>query len=206
MSDVAAYTKVVIQDTPWIVAPPWLAERGEPAQVAAFARTMTRVALGVPWAEELPPPHVLAYLTALARQGSLAYAGDLRDRQISDLVLDYEPRVANAIARRQRKQLQEIGSHLDGARAASVPDVEAIMLAVAKAEARVAFLLTGDLLATLDEIRTVDTSFARSAPVNDPRALGATLMHPLAGDVARYALTKEATALRWRIGSAWGGG
>jgi tetratricopeptide (TPR) repeat protein len=206
VSDAAAYTKVVIQDTPWIVAPPWLAERGEPAQVAAFARAMTRVALGTPWAEELPPAHVLAYLTALARQGSLAYAGDLRDRQISDLVLDYEPRVANAIARRQRKQLQEIGSHLDGARAASVADVEGILLAIAKAEARVAFLLTGDLLATLDEIRAVDTTFARSAPPSDPRALGATLMHPLAGDVARYALTKEATSLRWRLGSSWGGG
>jgi cellulose synthase operon protein C len=204
LSDAAVYTKVVIQDTPWIVAPPWLAERGEPAQVAAFARAMTRVALGAPWAEELPPPHVLAYLTALARQGSLAYASDLRDRQISDLVLDYEPRVANVIARRQRKQLQEIGSHLDGARAASVADVEAILLAIAQAELRVAFLLTGDLLATLDEVRAVDSAFARSSPPSDPRALGATLMHPLAGDVARYALTREATALRRRIGSAWG--
>jgi hypothetical protein len=35
------------------------------------------------------------------------------------------------------------------------------------------------------------------------RALSTVLEHPLVGDVARFALSSESTALRHRLGSIW---
>jgi hypothetical protein len=35
--------------------------------------------------------------------------------------------------------------------------------------------------------------------------VAAVLDHPFAGDVVRFALTPEATALRRRVGSTWAG-
>ncbi len=203
VSDQVATARVFVQDTPWIVFPQKLVDRPESSQVAALARAMTRVALGVPWIEEMPPAHALAYLVAVARQGGApGFAADLRDRQVLDVLLDYEPRVAHGIGRRQRKQVSEMAHHLESARAPTLAEVEATILAVTRAEVRAAFLLTGDLMATLDEVRATDAALAR-VPF-DISGLAATWAHPLAGDVARYALAREATALRFRLGTAWG--
>jgi hypothetical protein len=76
-------------------------------------------------------------------------------------------------------------------------------LALARAEARIAYLLTGDLLATIDELQSFDDALRTGMNAPGTESLGAVLRHPVAGDVVRFALTTEATALRRRVGSTW---
>jgi hypothetical protein len=77
--------------------------------------------------------------------------------------------------------------------------------ALAKAELRAAYLVTGDVLATIDELRALDPQLMAATDVPGRDALLAVLEHPYAGDVARFALSGEATALRRRVASTWAG-
>jgi tetratricopeptide (TPR) repeat protein len=203
ISDAVSFARVFIQDVPWLVVPPALADQPEPLQLAAIARALTRVALRVPWIEDLPPPHVHAYLIAVARQVVPDFASGAEDRYVAELVASYQPRVAHAIGRKQRKLLADLSPQLEGSRT-TAPEVDALVHAVARAEYRVAFLASGELLSTFDELRALDAAFARTSSTGDTRALAAVLTHPLAGDVVRFAMSPEATALRWRIGTVWG--
>jgi len=75
--------------------------------------------------------------------------------------------------------------------------------ALARAELRTAFLLTGDLLAMIEEMRPLDAALHRATEAPGPQALAAVLEHPVAGDIVRFALSPEATALRRRLGTIW---
>ncbi len=196
--------RVLAQDVPWIVVPRTLTEAPEPTQLAAIARALARIALGVPWLEELPPPHIEAFLIASARQVVPNYGADQLDIIASKLVVQYETSVAKHISRRQRKLLDELAPHLASPAHAPMP-TDVFIGALSRAELRVAYLLTGDLLASIDELRGIDASFLRATDSPGRAALGATLDHPSAGDLARFALTPEATALRRRVGAAWTG-
>jgi hypothetical protein len=81
--------------------------------------------------------------------------------------------------------------------------IDVLIGALARAELRVAYLLTGDLLAAIDELRGLDAAFLRATESPGRQALAAVVEHPFAGDVIRYALTPEATALRRRVGATW---
>jgi hypothetical protein len=86
-----------------------------------------------------------------------------------------------------------------------VPPVDVFVGALIRAELRTAFIVTGDLLRMMDEIRPMDAALQRALGTPGPRALEAAFEHPFAGDVVRYALTAEATALRRRLGTVWAG-
>lgn len=204
VTDAVGYTKVVAQDVPWIVAPQSLLDQPDARQTASLARALTRVALGVPWLEELPPLHAQALLTAAARHGNARYGSAENDQDLTDLVGDYEPRVARAIGRKQRKHLTDLAPRLDIPRGPSPTEFEAIVRALSRAELRIAFLVTGDLLTALDELRALDEQFGQSITARDAQAVGALFAHPLAGDLVRFALSTEATTLRWRMGTIWG--
>ena len=73
----------------------------------------------------------------------------------------------------------------------TLAEVEALVTGARRAEARVAFLLTGDMLATLEELRALPAPFA------------AVLKHPLAADAFRFAFSARATKLRRELGSLW---
>jgi hypothetical protein len=87
--------------------------------------------------------------------------------------------------------------------APSLVEVEAFSRAIAIAEVRAAFVLTGDFLATLDAVRASDRDLATATASVGNAALRAALVHPLAGDAARFALSPQVTALRWRTGTLW---
>lgn len=197
-----ARTRVLAQDTLWIVAPLSLAEAPEPVQLAALGRALTRISLGAPWLEELPAPHVEAYVVACARQVVPGYGGDDLDVLATKLVAHYEPLVARSIGRKQKKLLEELAVHLTSPDGRLVP-MEPFIHALARAEVRSAMLLTGDVLATLEDLRTLDPGLARATEVPGPRCLGSFLEHAFGGDVCRYAMSGEAIALRRRIGTTW---
>jgi len=194
--------RVLARDVPWVVVPPSLIERTEMAQLAALARAVARIAYGVPWLEEMAPPHIEALLIAAARQVVPGYGADDIDVIASKLVAQHEAGVARALARRQRKLLEELAPHIASPQSRP-PPFEQFVSALARAELRTAFLVTGDLLTMIDEMRPLDSALQRATESTGPQALAAVLDHPYAGDVVRYALTPEATALRRRLGATW---
>ena len=197
-----ARTRVLAHDVPWIVVPRALADLPEPTQLASLGRALARIAFGVPWLEELPPPHIEALLIAAARQVVPGYASDDVDVLQQKLVAQHEANVARVLSRRQKKLLEELAPHIAAPQGRPMA-VDAFIGALARGELRAAYVLTGDLLATVDELRSIDPTLHRATEAPGPGALAAVLEHAYAGDIARYALSPEATALRRRIGSTW---
>jgi len=204
VSDRVTRTRVIAQDTLWVVVPRSLTELPEPTQLAALARALSRIAYGAPWLEELPPPHIEALLVACARVVVPTYGAEDMDVLSQKLVGQYEPSVAKEITRKQRQALEKLIPHL-GAKAGKPIAIDVLIGALAKAELRAAYVLTGDVLATIDELRGLDVALLNATENPGRDALLAVLGHPFAGDVARFALTPESTALRRRVGSIWAG-
>jgi hypothetical protein len=203
-SDQVTYARAAaVGDAAWILVPPGLQSQPEPMQAAALARALTRVSLALHWAEELPTLYTHALLLGAVRQVVPDHGSELRALD-HDLVADYTRRVGRAIGRRQKKLLAELVPQLTSAPAPALEDIEALLVDVGRAELRAAFVVTGDLLVTFDALRAMDSPFERDTAAVGARALLATLSHPVASDVARFALSAPATALRWRAGSLWG--
>jgi hypothetical protein len=194
--------RVIAHDEPWIVVPRSLTDLPEPTQLASIARTVARIAFGVPWLEELPPPHVEALLVAAARQVVPGYASDDIDVFQSKVVAHYEPSVARVLTRRQKKLLEELAPHISSPQGRPMP-IDVFIAMLTRAELRAAYLVCGDLLAAVDEMRAVDPALSQATARPGPRALAAVMEHPFASDVCRFALTPEATGLRRRVGSIW---
>jgi hypothetical protein len=108
------------------------------------------------------------------------------------------------LSRKQKKLLDELAPHVAAPQGRPIP-VDTFISALARAELRAAMLLTGDVLAVLDEVRTMDPHLFHATERPGVPALTAYLDHPFAGDVCRYALTTEAVGLRRRIGTTWTG-
>ncbi len=200
VSSKARRVRVVAQDVPWILVPSWFAEKSEPLQLASLARACARVAYGVPWLDELAAPLVEALLIAAARQVVPRYREGHADAKA---VARYEPGLTRSLARRQRKLLEELSPHLSASTPAA-PPITDFLDALVKGEVRAAFLVTGDLLAVYEEMALRDDVVRQALESPGPRSLAALLNHPVAGDIARFALTPEATGQRRRLGSIWG--
>jgi len=113
-------------------------------------------------------------------------------------------RVGKAIGRKQKKALGELAPALSEMRAPTLAEVGAFERLVAQAELRAAFIVTGDLLSTLDAARARDGALGAATASVGAAGLRATLGHPVAGDLTRFALSPAATTLRWRAGTLWG--
>jgi tetratricopeptide (TPR) repeat protein len=194
-------TRVLTQDVPWIVVPEALLKLPESARAASLARALARVAYGVPWLEELPPPRIEALLVAAARQVVPGYGARDRDAGAAQLISQFESSLARALSRRQRKLLEELAPHIASPQSQPI-QMDLFVGALVRAEVRAAFLVTGDLVSILHELRRTDATLQRATQSASPSALVAVLEHPVAGDLVRFALTAEATALRRRLGSA----
>jgi tetratricopeptide (TPR) repeat protein len=195
-------TRVLAQDDPWIAVPESLTLLPPMAQLAAMGKALVRVAYGVPWLEELPPPHIEALLIAAARQVVPGYGAETLDVLSEKLVNQYEASVAKALSRKHRRLLEELSPHIASPQGRPLP-IDVFINALARAELRAAYLLTGDLLATVDDVRGIDPMLLRATEQPGRAALGAVLEHPYAGDVARFAISPEAAALKRRLATAW---
>ena len=203
VSDAVVYPLAVHRSVPIVVAPWGLANAPEPVQVAALARPLVRTALGMPWLDRARPEEVRALLVSAARVVSPSYARELADGPLESLVAELARPLAKAIGRTHKKALSALTSQLEGAPGPTLDDVRGLVRRVGQTELRVAFLLTGDLLATLDDLRAGDGEYARAAGTAGPAALVATLRHPLGGDVVAFALSETATTIRREAGTIW---
>jgi hypothetical protein len=195
----ASRTRVLAHDEPWVVIPASLVDQGEPAQLASISRALARIALGMPWLDELPKENILALLVAAARQVAAGYGpGE------PGLARQYEASLSRTLSRRQKKLLEELAPRLASPQA-GLPPVDAFVEAMFQAELRTQFLITGDLQGAVEEESERDPALAEATAVPGARAVAATLLHPLVSDVVRFALTAEATDFRRRLGSIWAG-
>lgn len=186
----------------WLGVPPALAAKPEPEQVASLARPMVRMALAVPYVDELLADELSALLVATAERaapGSMAAV-----RGIDEALLgEFSQRLTRLVGRRQKKALVDLAGRVPPLAASSG---ELLLRTVAQAELRAAFVVTGDLLATLDSLKASNAGLRREMDAAGPRALAAVLTHPLAGDLVRAALNPVTTAARVRLGTLWTGG
>jgi hypothetical protein len=120
-------------------------------------------------------------------------------------VQHYEPSLLKELTKKQKQNLEKLGAALL-APATRWIGIDVLIASLARAELRVAYLLSGDVLATVDELRGLDPAFLHATDSPGRRCIAAAVAHPFAGDVIRYALTTEATALRRRVGATWAGG
>jgi hypothetical protein len=192
----AKETRVLTQDLPWVVMPTAVAEAPDSTQLVSLARALARVALGVPWLRELSPPNIEALLVAAARQVVPSYGRGGKD------VAGYDAGLARVLTRRQKRLLEELGAHLAAPKGAP-PPIDEFVDALTRAELRVAFVLSGDLLAVIDEVGLGDAALRAAARAPGGATLATCLDHPRVGDVIRFGLTPEATSLRRRVGSIW---
>ena len=120
------------------------------------------------------------------------------------LVLQYEPNITKELSRKHRQALEKLIPLMSSPQGRIIP-IDVLIGSLARAELRIAYVLTGDVLATIDELRGLDAAFLKATETPGRGSVGAVLDHPFAGDVLRFALTPEATALRRRVGSTWAG-
>jgi cellulose synthase operon protein C len=189
---------IACEDVPWVIVPSSLASLSDAHALAALARPMTRIALGVPWLGALGSHEVLALLVAFARQVAPRFAARPAER-VEPLVEDYDLRARRAIDRKRRRLLEELEPVLE--RAAPVDEV-AFAEAVLATEARTAFLLSGSLRASLDAVATTDTMLADALRAPGPASLAAVFGRASSRDLAAFALQNETTALRRSLGTA----
>jgi serine/threonine protein kinase len=205
VSDGVHWPRVVMRDAGWVVVPSALPSWAEPVQAAALAGPLVRIALALPWLDDLPSAYAHAVLCSAARTVVPGFASEITEADQQELIEEMGRRVAKALGRKQKKALAALADRLGNARAPTLADASSFERSVAQAELRAGFVLTGDLLATLDVVRARDEHLARATATVGPQALRATLSHPLAGDVARFALAPSTLNLRWRAGTFWGG-
>jgi tetratricopeptide (TPR) repeat protein len=180
-------------DPPAIVGSTTFAELPESEQLFALARLLTRIALGPTWLDELPVDAVDGLFLAVMRSVDASFGSGEISAGRDAMAASFLAAVHKAIGRRQRKQIEELGPNVPAGY-----DARAITIAVRRSEYRVAYVLTGDLVAAIDYLRRFDRDIGRSS--EDPRLL---LTHPVTNEMLRYALSAEAVAERRRIGSFW---
>ncbi len=196
-------TRVLAQDDPWVVIPASFPQMPESRQVASLARAVARVSLGVPWLGELPLAHAQALLLGAARQVAPSFGAADLDPQAAALVAQYTTVIARAVSRKNRKLLEELAPRLASKQAVPQATFVEFLGGLVRAELRTAFLVTGDMLSLFEDLASSDPQLSAALATPGPAALSAILQHPIAADLARFALTPEASALRRRAGATW---
>jgi len=149
--------------------------------------------LGPVWLDELTPEAIDALLVGALRAVDPTFAARDLAAARETAVQAFAAQVHRAMGRRQRKLLEEILPT-----ATPNYDVRAFVAAIRRAENRLGYLLSGDLIAAIDHLCRLDRDVARAA--EDPRLV---VMHPVTGDLLRYALGSTSHAERKRIGTVW---
>jgi tetratricopeptide (TPR) repeat protein len=182
-------------DPPVIVAPASFADLPDNEQAYGLGRLLTRIALGLAYLDELAVEALDGLFLASLRQIEPGFgAGEITSARES-MAQSFLAPVKSAIGRRQKKALEEIYAAV-----LSGYDARAFAIGVRRSEYRIGYLLSGDLVSSIDYLRRFDREVGRAS--EDPRIL---LQHPVTNELLRYALGAEAFAERRRIGTIWPG-
>jgi serine/threonine protein kinase len=197
---VARPSAVLGPDGPWLIVPKTLLAADAPVQMAALARPLLRIALTVAWTEGLTAAHIRAILCGAAAQVAPGYTCEDASPDERALLDDVARQVAHAMGRTQKKMLTAIAQKLASSRAPTLTDVAAFEQTIVRAELRLAFVATANLLATIDTERALDSELGHATQTVGIPALAALLANPRTGDLLRFALAPSTPALRARAG------
>jgi hypothetical protein len=108
------------------------------------------------------------------------------------------------LGRRQKKALRAVLAQAAAQTWPSLVEFSTLTLAIERSAWCVAYALSGDLLATIDAVRTVRMGLAQRTDSATEGSLWALVEDPIAGEVIRFAMSERATELREQMTFAGG--
>lgn len=188
---------LAVEDVPWLVVPSDLADGPESRAMAMLAPPLVRLALGVPWQGSAASSDAFASVAALGRLAVPGFEAGV-EADVEARIPQADARVRRALDRKRRKLLEDLAPAL--ARGPVLTEAS-FALAVAQAEARAAFLLSGDLRASFDVVAVFDAPLGHAVREARPSTLDALLAHAVTRDLLAFALRPETVALRRNLGT-----
>jgi hypothetical protein len=181
------YGRVVSGIPAALVLPPKFAELPEIDQATELARLLAYVALDIPWIDDATPENVDGILFGALRVGSEFWGqGEISPDADMNAGL-WRTRIVKGIGRKLKRSLEEAAQ-----RVRPQGDTSLWRQAIRSASVRAAYLLTGDLPASLSQ-------FGRIAP-NDTD-VAKLFENPVSRDLILFALSDAAATLRKSAGS-----
>ncbi len=176
-----------------LVLPPKFGERPELEQAAELARLLAYVALDIAWAGDATPENVDGILFASLRIGSDLWGqGELSPDADTSAGL-WRARIAKSIGRKLKRSLEEAAQKVR-----PQPDSSSWRQAVRSASIRAAYVLTGDLPASLGQALRAEGE--RADDWNDAM-LTRLFDDPVARELLSFALSDAALPLRRSAGT-----
>jgi cellulose synthase operon protein C len=176
-----------------LVLPPGFGERPEREQAAILARLLCYVALDVPWLEELSVGETDGVLFGGLRAGMELWGHGELSPSAEKSASAWRPRIAKLAGRKLKRTLDE-----SGRRIRAQADTSAWRQAVRIAALRAAYVLSGDLQATLNPSSALDAELVTAKGASLTAKLFAK---PLTREVVVFALSDAAQDLRQTCGT-----
>jgi len=181
-------------DPPALVLPRGFGDLSDVEQAAGLARLLTYVALDIPWLEEVTGDDADGILYGAMRTGSELWGQGELSSNAERAASAWRGRMAKAASRKVKRALEETAG-----RVRAQADTTAWRQAMRVAGLRAAYVVTGDLTATLTQAIRTDHDLGQVAS----DMLAAKLFaHPLTRELVIFALSDSALALRQSAGTA----
>ena len=181
-------------DPPALIVPRGFGELSEVEQAAGLARLLAYVALDVPWVEEVTSDDVDGILYGGLRTGSELWGQGELSQSAETAASSWRARIAKTAGRRVKRALEEIAQ-----RVRPQSDTTAWRQAMRTAGLRAAYVVTGDLTATLSQAIRADSELAQ---VSGDLLAGKLFDLPTTRELIVFALSEAAMALRRSAGTA----
>jgi hypothetical protein len=186
--------RVLAGSPPALVLPPTFSELPEVEQAADLARLLAYVALDIPWVEQASPEQVDGILFGALRVGSELWGqGEISPAADRNAGL-WRSRIAKGVGRKIKRTLEETAGQIR-----PQPDSSQWRQAMRIASLRAAYVLTGDLAATLAALLRFDDELGQHPK---DQLASKVFDHPLTRELVLFAFSDSALALRQSAGTA----
>jgi tetratricopeptide (TPR) repeat protein len=176
-----------------IVLPRGYGDLSENEQAIGLSRLFVYLTLDVPWFDELGADDLDGLLVGARRVADERWGeGALSSVRAASAEL-WRPRIAKGASRKLKRTLEELAPRLPNF------DPAAVRQALRIASFRGAYVLTGDIVTTLNHVLRVDRDLAAAAK---GQRIHKMLEHPVTQDLLLYALSELPAGIRRQIGSA----
>jgi hypothetical protein len=181
-------------DPPALVLPRGFGDLAEVEQAAGLARLLTYVALDIPWVEEVTGDDADGILYGAMRVGSELWGKGELSPNAELAASAWRGRMAKAASRKVKRALEE-----SSGRIRAQADTTAWRGSMRVAGLRAAYVVTGDLTATLAQAIRTDRDLSQ---VPSDSLAAKLFAHPVTRELVIFALSDSALALRRSAGTA----
>ena len=189
-----AIPRLLSGDPPALILPGGFGDLSEVDQAAGLAHLLTYVALDIPWVEEATGDDVDGILFGALRVGSELWGQGELSPNAEVAASAWRPSIATTASRKIKRALEETAQRIR-----PQADTSAWRQAMRVAGLRAAYVVTGDLTATLMQAIRADRELSQV-----PGSLLAAKLFedPITREVVVFALSDSALALRRSAGTA----